>query len=97
MVIYPCANFGKPISKQKSYGLDTNLQTNGWTDRKPDRVIPIYPLILVLGGIIMTNGIVQLLHYEYLGESQKCIYTKHSLLITNLHEQQAYKFVQFSD
>ena len=26
-----------------------------------------------------------------------CMDTKHSLLIINLHEQQAYAFVQFSD
>ena len=41
--------------------------------------------------------IVQFLHYEYLVESWKCLYTKHSLLTTNLHEQWAYRFVQFSD
>ena len=39
--------------------------------------------------------IVQFLNY--LVESRKCLYTKHSLLITNLHEQWTYKFVQFSD
>ena len=32
-----------------------------------------------------------------LGKSSLCIYTKQSLLIINLHEQQASEFVQFSD
>ena len=31
------------------------------------------------------------------GKSKLFIYTKHSSLIMNLHEQQAYTFVQFSD
>ena len=31
------------------------------------------------------------------GKSKLCIITKHSSLIINLHKQQAYKFVQFSD
>ena len=31
------------------------------------------------------------------GMSKLCIYTKHSLLMINLKEQQAYEFVQFSD
>ena len=35
----------------------------------------------------------------YRGTSTQCIYTKHSLIIINLniHEQQAYKFVKFTD
>ena len=31
------------------------------------------------------------------GKSKMCIFTKHSLLIINLHEQKAYTFDQFSD
>ena len=40
----------------------------------------------------MKYGIVQFLLYEYLEESPKYvyIYTKHLLLIINLHEQNAY-------
>ena len=38
----------------------------------------------------MKYGIVQFLLYEYLEESQSCV-------IINLHEQETYKFVQFSD
>ena len=33
----------------------------------------------------------------FLGKSSLCIYTRQSLLIINLHEQQASEFVQFSD
>ena len=41
-------------------------------------------------------GIVQFLLYEYLEERLNCvyIYTKHSSLIINLHEQQTYTLVQ---
>ena len=35
--------------------------------------------------------------FEYLEESSNYVYTKHLLLIINLHELQAYKFVKFSD
>ena len=38
----------------------------------------------------MKYEIVQFLLYEYLEESQSCV-------IINLHEQETYKFVQFSD
>ena len=38
MAIYPCAKYGKPMSKQK--------EVMGWTGICTDRVIPIYPLEL---------------------------------------------------
>ena len=42
---------------------------------------------------IMKYAIIQF----FLGKSSLCIYTRQSLLIINLHEQQASEFVQFSD
>ena len=53
----------------------------------PQRVKLVLSLIK-----IMKHGIVQFLLYAKL-----CIYTKNSLLIITLHEQQAHIFVQFSD
>ena len=35
--------------------------------------------------------------WVFTGKSKLCIHIKHSLLIINLHEQQAYPFVQVSD
>ena len=57
MVIHSCVKYGKPMSNQKkSYRPDTNLhrqtdiQTDGQTERHTDRVIPIYPLNFVHRG-----------------------------------------------
>ena len=46
---------------------------------------------------LMKYGFVQFSYMNIRGKSKICIYTKHLLLIINLHEQQAYTVVQLSD
>ena len=44
MVIHPCAKYGKPMSTiKKLWAGHESAQTDGQTDRRTDRVIPIYP------------------------------------------------------
>ena len=51
IVIHPYAKYGMPTSKNKEVMARTRICTDGRTDRRMDRVIPIYPPKLVCGGV----------------------------------------------
>ena len=48
--IHPCTKFGKPLSKKKIRTGHETAQTDGQTNGRTDRVIPIYPPKLLSRG-----------------------------------------------
>ena len=99
LMIYPCAKFGKPMSKQKKSWTQAGHKSAGrLMDRQKARQSDSYlPPELRSGGYNYKIWNCTIFALWISSGKSKCIHTKHSLLITNLHEEQAYKFVQFSD